>query len=70
MVSLRGEMGPAEAARVIQRLGWDRVHLDLTPWIARGGERATWAFLEALQARGRFEPSQMRAMLGDNLSRL
>jgi aminopeptidase YwaD len=70
VLALRGETGPADAARVIQRLGWDRVHLDLSPWIARGGERAIWAFLEALQTRGRFEPSQMRAILGDNLSRL
>jgi hypothetical protein len=68
VMSLRGDMAPADAARAIQRLGWDRVHLDLTPWIARGGERSAWVFLEALQARGRFEPSQMRAMLGDNLS--
>ena len=70
LVSLRGEMGPAEAARAIQRLGWDRVHLDLTARIARLGEASATAFLEALQDRGRFTHAQMRAMLGDNLSRM
>jgi hypothetical protein len=70
IVSLEGETAPRALAETLRRLGWDRVHLDLVPWISRGGEREIWAFLEELQTAGRFETRQMRSMLGGNLNRM
>jgi len=70
IVSLEGALAVRSLAGTLQRLGWDRVHLDLVPWISRADEREIWAFLEELQAAGNFENRQMRAMLGRNLGRM
>ncbi|MBD3333983.1 MAG: M20/M25/M40 family metallo-hydrolase, partial [Candidatus Eisenbacteria bacterium] len=67
VVTLDGPLPPADAARMIHHFGRDRVHLDLVPWIARGGEGAIPAFLEQLQAAGPFPNRHMRALLGGNL---
>ncbi len=70
IVSLEGALPARSVAGTLRRLGWDRVHLDLVPWVSRADEREIWAFLEELQAAGRFEHRQMRAMLGRNLGRM
>jgi hypothetical protein len=70
VVSLEGALDARSLAKTLKHLGWDRVHLDLVPWLSRADEREIWAFLEELQTAGRFEVRQMRAMLGGNLSRM
>ncbi|MBP6876283.1 MAG: M28 family peptidase [Candidatus Eisenbacteria bacterium] len=70
LVSLDGPMPPAELASLLGRLGWDRVHLDLTPWMLASGEEPVWAFLEELLATGNIEGRHLRAMLGGNLDRM
>jgi hypothetical protein len=70
IVSLDGPMEPAELARALREMGWDRVHLDLMPWIERAGEEPACVFLEDLQAAGPFEQRRLRAMLGGNLERM
>ncbi len=65
--------GPVEAdtlASVIDRLGADRVHLDLVPWAARAPESDLWGFVEALRKAGSYSPARMRALLGGNLAGL
>jgi len=65
--------GPPEIGsllREIERLRWDRVHLDLVPWVASGGEEEIAAFLEELMESGGFRPGQMAGLLGENLNRL
>lgn len=70
VASLERREDPVRIAAEIRRLGWDRVHLDLVPWIAAANESDVWAFLEELQGAGDFEPFQLRAILGGNLDRL
>jgi len=70
LASLEAGAGPRLVARAIRRLGWDRVHLDLVPWIAaRNDEEELAVFLEELREAGGFEPRTMRALLGENLAR-
>jgi hypothetical protein len=69
IVSLDAPMAAPQLARMLARIGWDRLHLDLVPWIKRGGEEQICAFLEELQVAGPFEQRQMRAMLGGNIGR-
>jgi hypothetical protein len=70
VADLDGAVEPDSLASVIDRLGPDRVHLDLVPWAARSPEPEIWAFIEALQAAGGYSPARMRALLGGNLARL
>ncbi len=70
VATLESGMSPVRLARDLARLGYDRVHLDLVPWLATGGEEQIWEFLERLQEAGSFEPRHMTAMLGGNLDRI
>ena len=70
IVSLDASMPAPQLARMLARVGWDRLHLDLVPWIKRGGEEEVRAFLEELQLAGPFEQRQMKAMLGGNVGRM
>jgi hypothetical protein len=67
ILSLEESIEPQRVSEIIKRLGWDRVHLDLLPWLRQGDEREVFAFLEELQSRGSFAPRHMRAILGGNL---
>ena len=69
VASLKGKIAPDRLAGAVRRLGWDRVHIDLVPWIAAGDETKIYAFLEEFQRGGAFEHFQMRALVGDNLDR-
>jgi hypothetical protein len=70
LASLEAGADPRLVARAIRRLDWDRVHLDLVPWIAlRNDEEGIAIFLEELRDAGGFEPREMRALLGENLAR-
>lgn len=90
VATLGGPADPEGVARALERLGPDRVHLDLVPWALAGGgpsagsgedsgasgggglaerESEIAAFLEELRRAGRFEPHEMRALLGGNLAR-
>ncbi len=69
VASLDGPMDPDSLAAVVDGLGWDRVHLDLAPWLAHGDPGAVEAFVETLQAAMHAEPAHMRAILSENLGR-
>ncbi len=68
VLSLEGPVGAGDLAQEVLRLGWDRVHLDVVPWIARGGEAAVTAFLEDFQRMSGYDAGRMRALLGETLS--
>ena len=70
IVSLDGPMPAGELTRWIAGVGWDRVHLDLVPWIRAGGDGEIPAFLEELRAPGRFEHRHLDALLGGNLEKM
>ncbi|MFH1143898.1 MAG: M28 family peptidase [Candidatus Eisenbacteria bacterium] len=70
IVSLDGPMAAADLAAILARCGWDRVHLDLVPWLVRAGQAPVQAFLEELQAAGPIENRHLRAMLGQNLEHM
>jgi hypothetical protein len=70
VVSYEGGLTAAELSAAIDAIGWDRVHLDLVPWLAKADEPTIYAFLEELQAAGKRTAGQMTALLGGNLSRL
>lgn len=70
VVGYEGGLSAAELSSVIDAIGWDRVHLDLVPWLAKADEPAISAFLEELQAVGKWTPAQMAGLLGGNLARL
>ncbi|MFH1681617.1 MAG: M20/M25/M40 family metallo-hydrolase [Candidatus Eisenbacteria bacterium] len=78
VASLEGRMEPERLARLIERIGWDRIHLDLVPWLALARDAAgsmmreellISAFLEDLQRVGALDSRRMRALLGENLAR-
>lgn len=70
VASVEGATAAGRLAEEIGRLGWDRVHVDLVPWLATAPEEKLWAYLEELRDAGGFEPFQMKAILGGNLDRL
>jgi hypothetical protein len=70
VVALEGPLPAADVARIIHGLAWDRVHLDLVPWLAKDGEPPLRVFLEELAATGGFTAAQRNALLGGNLARL
>ncbi|MFH1278982.1 MAG: M28 family peptidase [Candidatus Eisenbacteria bacterium] len=70
VASLEGHTDAGEIAAEIGRLGWDRVHVDLVPWLAASPEEEVWPWIEALRDGGGFKPFQMKAILGGNLNRL
>jgi hypothetical protein len=70
VVSYEGGLSAEELSSVIDATEWDRVHLDLVPWLAKADEPTIAAFLEELQAAGKWTPAQMAGLLGGNLARL
>ena len=69
VVGVEGTPKPDELAAVIDRLGRDRVHLDLVPYLTAANEPAICDFLEKLGAAGDFSFDEMTALLGGNLGR-
>jgi hypothetical protein len=67
ILSLETSMPPQQVSEIIKRIGWDRVHLDLLPWLRQADEREVFAFLEELQSTGSFAPRHMHSILGGNL---
>ncbi|MBN1826547.1 MAG: M20/M25/M40 family metallo-hydrolase [Candidatus Eisenbacteria bacterium] len=70
VLRMEGPSDPERDARLIHRLGRDRVLLDLVPWVATGGEDEITAYLEELARMGPFDHEGMTGLLGGNLERI
>lgn len=69
VVGLEGAPIPEEVVGVIESLGWDRVHLDLVPYLAAADEPTMCEFLEKVRVAGDLSFDQMTWLLGGNLGR-